>query len=424
MAIMSRPADAPAKALVALARLGSDLGLPGWPLLAALLRREANGKDAPAPALVEILTAFGSVAHGDVEQAIQHLHALSDLIEAGTDAAHDVFTCAFRTICSWPSTALRQVMTGVRVPTSNGNWRSAREVAARVSGIADSHRLARELEAFWPTNSSDDRDLDVTLDKRMASDPMVQPRTLAQVERSCAASLEAVLSRAQSDIPAELLALLVGIVRQTEGFRSLVSKGLALPEAATDRIWSRIRKEIEGAFIPQLPGQSLSNIRRKTLFTFKLARPHHVDVRSLAGERVQLPVGALEPLLIIGDGHRPRKPIDLDGQDHWLRTVTLADATQPVEAEQIRRVIRTLALECLGYQPKCIAILDELAWECTRVEQTTVEDARARLEDRLPQILAELKPTRGTALRRTLDEYDRSEGSSLPEMSGRSVFPT
>lgn len=414
IAIMTGPADAPIKAIVTLAQLGTDLGLPGWPLMAALLRLEANGRDTPSSAPARILEAFGSVAECDVEPAITYMNALSDLAEAGTEAARDVFRSAFHAVCSWPPAALRQVMSGVRVPTSDKTWRSAREVAARVSGIASSHRLAQELEAYWVADHPNDRMLDATPDKPTAPDEPVRQGTLVHVERDCAASLEEVLSRAQSAVPAELLAVLVGIIRQTEIFRSLVCKGLALPEAATDRIWSRIRDEIDKAFSPQLPGHSLWNIRQRTLLKFKLAQPQHVEVRSLAGELVQLPVGVLEPLLIIGDGHRRRRPTNLDGHDHWLRTVTVADTAQPVETQQIVRMIRTLALDCLGYQPKCIEILDRLAEECKRVEQTTVEDARARLEDRLPQILAELKPARGTALRRALDEYDRSEGGLAP----------
>ncbi|MCW2275300.1 hypothetical protein GJ654_12505 [Rhodoblastus acidophilus] len=416
VAFMSSAADLPAEALVALARQGSDLGLPGWPLLSALLRLGANGVESPALAPAKILDAFGSVTPGDVKQAVQHMDALSGLAEAGAEAARNVFILAFRALCSWPSTALQRVMSGVRVPTSDGNWRSAQEVAARVSGIASSHRLARELEEFWSVDASDDRVCDVASDRGMGSgsDRAVQRRTLAQMERECANSLKAVLSRAQSDVPPELLALLVGIIQQSKGFRLLVSKGLALPEAVTDRIWRRVQDEIESAFTPQRPGQSLYNIRQKSLFKFELVQPRNVEACSLAGERVHLPVGALEPLLIVGDGHRPRRTIELDGQDYWLRTVTVADATQPVGAEQIRRMIGTLALECLGYQPKCIGLLDELAGECTRVEQTKVDDARARLEDRFPQILDELKPTRGTALRRALDEYKRSEGSIPP----------
>lgn len=409
---MASPADVPMKALADLARLGSDLSLPGWPLLAALLRLAASEKDIPAP--VRIFEAFGSMAVGDIAPATRHMQALADLAEAGTGAARDLFNHAFRAVCSWPSAALRQVMSDVRVPTSDGSWRSAREVAACVSGVADPHRLKRELEAFWPADSSDDRIYEVTSGQRTASAPAVQPRTLVRMEGDCATSLQSVLVRAQSDVPAELLALLVGIVRQTDGFRSLVSKGLGLTDAAADRIWSRIRDEIESAFTPQLPGHSLWNIRQRTLFTFNLAQPRHVEVRSLAGERVQLPSGRLEPLLIIGDGHRPRKQIILDDQDYWLKTVTVADVTQPVEAPHIRRMILTLAQECLGYQPQCIELLERLAEQCTHVEQTTVEDARARLEDRLPHILDELKPPRGTALRRALDAYDRGEEGLAP----------
>ena len=410
--VMAGPADVPMKALADLARLGSDLSLPGWPLLAALLRLAASEKDIPAPA--RIFEAFGSVAVGDVAPATRHMQALADLAEAGTGAARDLFNHAFRAVCSWPSAALRQVMSGVRMPVSDGNWRPAHEVAAGVSGIAGAHRLAPELEAFWPADALDDRVLAASPDTRGAADQPAREGSLAQRERDGAASLEAVLARAQSDVPADLLALLVGIVRQTDGFRSLVVKRLALSEAATDRIWGSIRDDVETAFIPQLPGHSLANVRRKTLFTFKLTQPRHVAVRSLAGERVQLPVGALEPLLIIGDGHRPRRSIELDGQDHWLRTVTVADTAQPIAAQHIQRMILTLAQECLGYQPQCIELLERLAEQCTHVEQSTVEDSRARLEDRLPHILAELKPSRGTALRRAFDTYERGEEGLAP----------
>ncbi|MCW2283153.1 hypothetical protein M2323_000923 [Rhodoblastus acidophilus] len=354
------------------------------------------------------------MAAGDIEQAVRHMQALSELAEGGVEAARDVFTRAFCVVCSWPSAALRQVMSDILVPTSDGNWRSAREVAGGVSGIAASHRLARELEAFWPASSSDDRISDVAPDSGMSCNSAAQSRTLLQLERDCATSLKKVLSRAKSEVPPELLALLVGIVRQTESFRALVSKELALPEAATDRIWRRIRDEIDNAFSPQFPGHSLYNIRQKTLLKFELAQPRHVDVLALTGERVQLPAGSLEPLLIIGDGHRPRRTVDLEGRDHWLRTVMVADVAQPVEAEQIQKLIRTLAVECYGYQSQCVEMLDDLVRECTRVEQTTVDDACARLEDRFPQILDELKPTPGTALRRALDEYKRSEGAIPP----------
>jgi hypothetical protein len=410
--VMTGPADVPMQALADLARLGTDLGLPGWPLLAALLRLEASGEGAPAPA--RMLAAFGSVAVGDVVQATKHMQALADQAEAGSGAARDLFNHAFRSVCSWPSAALRQVMSGVRVPVSDGNWRPAHEVAARVSGISDAYRLSSQLEEFWPKDSSDDSAPASAPDPRGATDLTARQRTLAQLERDGAASLKAVLARAQSDVPPDLLALLVGIVRQTQDFRSLVLKFLALSEAATDRIWRRINDDIEKAFSPRLPGQSLANTRRKTLFTFTLTRPPQVEVRTLAGKRIPLPVGALEPLLIIGDGHRPRRPIGLDGQDYWQRSVTIADTAQTVAAQHIRRMILTLAQECLDYQPRCIELLELLAEQCTDVEQTTVEDARARLEDRLPHILDELKPPSGSALRRALDAYDRGEEGLPP----------
>lgn len=412
--VIAGPADVPIKALADLARLGSDLSLPGWPLLAALLRLAAREKDIPAP--VRIFEAFGSVAVGDIASATRHMQALADLAKSGNGAARDLFNYAFHAICAWPFKALQQVMRDVKVPTSDEkNWRSAREVVARVSGIAGTHRLAPELEVFWPAHALDDRVLAANPDPQEMADHPARKGSLSQRERDSARSLEAVLARAQSDVPADLLALLVGVIRRTDGFRSLVVKRLGLSEAATDRIWGNIRDDVEKAFKPLRPGHSLWNIQKETLFTFKIDQPHHVAVRSLAGEHVELPVGALEPLLIIGDGHRRRRSIQLDGQDYWLRDVTVADTDQPVAAPHIRRLILTLAQECLDYQPQCIELLERLAEQCTHVEQIRVEDARARLEDRLPHILDELKPPRGTALRRALDAYNRGEEGFAPE---------
>ena len=319
VAIMTGPADVPMKAFADLARLGSDLGLPGWPLLASLLRLAANGRDVPAPAPGRMFEAFGSVAAGDVGQATRHMQALADLAEAGTGAARDAFNHAFRAVSTWPSAQLRQVMSGVKVPTGDGIWRPGREVAAGVGGIADGHRLAPELEAFWPADASDDRVLAVAPDTRGEADQPARQRSLAQLERDCAASLRRCWrARSPMSRPTSWLCSSASC-RQTDGFRSLVLKR---PRAVRGgygsnlgpHSWRRRKRSF-----PSSRARASPNIRRKTLLTFKLAQPRHVEVRSLAGERVQLPVGALQPLLIIGDGHRPRRPIELDGQDHWLR---------------------------------------------------------------------------------------------------------
>ncbi|MBB5221622.1 hypothetical protein HNP73_001558 [Amaricoccus macauensis] len=59
------------------------------------------------------------------------------------------------------------------------------------------------------------------------------------------------------------------------------------------------------------------------------------------------------------------------------------------------------------------SILEEFR-QAFLTERATVEDTRASLEDRLPQILAELKPVRGSKLREVLKQYERDEQSILP----------
>jgi hypothetical protein len=202
----------------------------------------------------------------------------------------------------------------------------------------------------------------------------------------------------------------VGIVRQTKVFRSLVIKRLAVPEAKADQIWLRIQNEVDSNFVSKGPGHNILNIRQKTLLFFKLVKLKKVSASALTGERVSLPAGRVKPLLVSGDEHQSRSRVELDGREYWLRVVTVFDAPNSVEAEDVTALIKALAVDCLGYHGKCLEILDGLAKECARVDQATVEDARARLEDRLPQILTELKPAWGTSLRRALNDYDREEG--------------
>ena len=410
-AFMSEPTDVLPEAYAALARLGSNLGLPGSPLLSALLRFESDSGAGPAAPASRIIEAFRSLASGDVELAIRHMQALAELAKAGKQAAREVYAQAFRAVCSWPSPDLRKVMADVSVPTADGGWRPAREVAARVSGVADSHRLARNLEEFWPAGADNVGLVGVTSADQNVADPPVKRRKLEQLEQDCAASLEPVLKRAQADVPGDLLALLVGIVRQTKDYWSLVTKRLAVPEAKADQIWHRIRNDVDSNFVSQGPGHNILNVRQKTLLSFRFVTIKEVSASALTGERISLPAGRVKALLISGDEHQSRSRVDVDGRGYWLRVVTLFDASDPVEADDVGSLIKNLAVDCFGYHGKCIEILDGLAKECARVDQATVEDARARLEDRLPQILTELKPAWGTSLRRALNNYDREEGS-------------
>lgn len=392
--------------LAQLAAAGANLKLPGWPLLAALLR----GTDRDRSAL---LRAFGTVRQDHAEQAVEWLNALADLAACENEAARAAYVQAFRLICGWPSDLLREVMAEVRVPVRTGAWRPALEVVAGVEGIAPAHRLDEALEDSWP-----DQRTGYIIGAVGEAQPaeVVPPEStglLNQQEVISAQSLIPVVERAAADLPPEVLALLIGVVRRIEPFRDIV-RSLGLTEGVIDRLWDSLRIKVDGAFIPTLPGQRLENIRQRTLLQFRLERPRSIKVETLVGATVMLPTAALEPLMVIGDGHRRRRSVELDAREYWLRQVIIADADGPIGADHIRRLIRTLAEECLGYQTRCLDVLEELVDDYLKVEQVTVEDACARIRDRLPQLVAELKPPRGTALRKALEGYETAEQRLSP----------
>jgi hypothetical protein len=403
IAFMGEPNEELASALSTLAERGADLKLPGWPLLAALLRLVPHDRGA-------LLRRFGAVKHNDSEHAVAWMNVLADLNTFEDKPSRAAYAEAFRLICGWPSNLLHEVMTKVRAPVRSGVWVPAREVAARVEGIAPAHRLHEALERFWPDQLTD-RGIGVVRKAASASPALpVASGSLTQREASSAQSLIPVLQRAAADLPPEALALLVGVVRRTTRFRD-IARQQGLTEGVIDLVWRSLKAKVDDAFRPTGPGQNLDNIRQKTLVQFQLRRPNSVEVDTLAGVRATLPTASLEPLLVIGDGHRRRQKIELGGGDYWLRFVTIADAEGPVSPDHIRRLIRTVAAECLGYQSQCLEALDQLIDNCLKIEQTTVDDACARLEDGLPQILAQLKPAPGTALRNALQRFQTKQQS-------------
>ena len=421
VAYMGDTTDELAEALADLARAGVDLPLPGWPLMKAML---AGGKEPS-----RLLSVFAAVEKGSIRYAQQWLSAIARVAEDRATGSGDnariakaalrVFDIAFRHLCDWEYGQVQSVLKEVNVPTADGQWRPAQETVARVAGIGPSHRLAEGLERFWPIQDTDRSSGPIrrTVPENVtgrAGTSVACATSREALEAVCAKSLELVLMRLSRDLPTEAAALLVGIVRRTDRFRAL-ARAHGLAEGALERIFGRLKEIEDGTFVQQQPGHSLANIRLKTFLHFELTQPTTVNIETLTGERRDLPAGALEPLTVIGDKHRTRQRLEFDGSpETFLRRVEVSNADTPIEASHFERLLRTVAQECLGFQDRCLEALKPQIDECLKVAQLTVEDARARLEDRLPQILAELKPERGSEPRRLLDDYKKTEQSKSP----------
>lgn len=393
-------------AVFALAKAGHDLALPGWPLLAALLRLTADSGGRPVGRIID---AFGKVSALQTEIAAAHLEALAGAAELRAEGADVAYAHAFRIVCTWPRNDFISVMAGIRVPTVAGVWKSAKQVVEKAEGLSPDHVLAETLRLMLPAADVSERTVRVAA--HLGAQAPAIPGDPVEVERSCAASLRTVLADAKADVPADLLILLVGIVRQTDIYRETLRHELSVADANIDRVWSRIKDEVDATYEPHLPGQSLAALRAKSLLRLQRIVPPSIQVETLSGDLINLPVGALDDLLVVGDGHQRRISLRLDERDFWFREVLVAGAAGQVSAANVKRLCRKLAQECLGYQPRCLEAMERIAEDCDRTDQTTVEQTRAHIEDQLPHILAELKLPRATAARRALEEYSRGEGA-------------
>ena len=403
LALLGEVHEEEKKAYKQLAEIGADLEMPGWPLLSALIRNTEKN-------LSELTSRFGSVTEKHLSEAIDHINALARLAEEGKQAARTLYDSAFQTICNWRPERLHQAMGSIYVPVQSGKWKLGSGVVARVNGITPTHRLDNRLDNFWPEPSFE-------LNHQCRQGDKITPERrrlgkLSKEEKNCANSLVPLIKHAQAGVPPQLLALLVGAVSRSKPFRDIVRTELGLSDTVVDQIWVRIGEVVKPV-----------SIQKKVLINV-----HHVEsqecvrLTSLANKIVELPVGVLEPLLVIGNRHRVSTVVRQDRVYNY-KTLDIAPLEQPVDAKHVLRLLRTVLSECKEHRREVIEKLTQLANDYNEIEQTTVRDAQARLEDRLPQILAELKPNYDTALREALDEYEKKEQYLRPGREREQKLP-
>ncbi|MGO8203483.1 sacsin N-terminal ATP-binding-like domain-containing protein [Rhizobium ruizarguesonis] len=375
--------------LKALADGGVDFSLPGWPLLAGLLRFS----DAPPEGL---LRPFGKVRQGDKDSARRFLAALEKQIDSPKlhDAAWSVYREAFKDICQWGEAERHEAFQHIRVPTEAETWEEGGKVARAGSGIALAHLLHRDLREFLPPSDANEvRRLQQDADERQV-----------QAGSSLAASLKPILCFASSEVPPDMLLLFVGLVDRSEPFRAVARECLSVVDQDITRIWSMIDHQVYAQFSPEPGVQTPAGRRSVRRVTFESIQnpPTMIEVETLAGTKARLPIGDLKALGVLGGVQNSLRTIwtgERNVREYRLQIATFT-GTRPTSADA-KALCLSLAEALIGdrsRQARCFDALDRLADECDRLDQSTVDAARAELEDRLPQVLDELKPRHGSGL--------------------------
>ncbi len=387
--------DFPIDHFTVLARMGADLKLPGWPLLAAILLSIDNDPDA----VRKVARSFHEVSDTEPEKAGRHLDALAEIADrdpAHREAAEQAYHHGFEAIANWTGDARQRVFCSTRVPTKSGGWRSGSQVLAEDNGVAPAHVLAREYALMLPTrndalrarevdaaNSRDDEELDI------------------EVLRATSVSQHrAYLEGWRGSIPPELVAVYLGVAgwhnRPLESYRA---------EWTSDATMN-VDHELDALG----PGTSAP-----ALFLIEEIRGPSIEAIALSGDRFGAPLDDHTSRgLVVGNRHKQRKYLSPFGAGGRTRIVVMQVRTPDPEVSSVgdrvrvfRVFIETAAAECLSDEAmdSLRGILDRMA----HVDQATLQDTKRLLHDRLPALLEALKLTAESNAHHALRRYEAEE---------------
>lgn len=405
LAYFGAPTEDLVRALVKLAKSGADLRLPGWPLLMALLKSTAGDGS-------EVLKSFASLGADHADAASDWMNALVELAKSGSAEARLAFAGGFQTACSWSETSRSALMDGICVPVRSGNWRKANQVATGIAGLADECVLATEFGQFWPTKDHvEAAEQSVRKANNIGSDTTISDRH-AELARQAALSLKAILETLAADIPPTALYLFVGAIRQDAVVREMLCDLCRVPTQDVDRVWQDLHDRLDAL---SEEGQVRRKVRSRTILDLHLHEAPHLTVQTLAGALAELPCGSAQPLALVGDDHHrsPRGEVMVLGDGDWrIKRVLVSRPQGTVALTHVKALADSLGRECLGYTEAAIQVMGDIWAKIGDVDADRVDDARARIQDRLPQILAELKPDPASGPGRALANYNQDEQST------------
>ena len=401
----------PSHAIAELAKTGISLGLPGWPLLAALLRQS---NEDPS----RILNAFGVIRSEQRDYAVRALGALAQLAENGNKDAWATYKWAFGEVANWSAQARSAVLSIAPVRTREGGWRPGGEVASQGGGVAPSRLLDEQLCSAFPAIRSG-----VGADKNR-HDP-IDPSRPAQADvkaftKEVVAGLKVIVEYSKPHVPSDLLLLLLGLIGRSDEFSEIAVNILEAREVDRKRIWRRLDDEVAANFQSSSHDGSLQTRREETFLILSPVSepPKTVEVETLSGEMRALPFSDLAPLRVLGNLHAGGFTYFVGQKPIRRKPLQIGTPTGgAVNSRDVRELCLSIAEVVIGHrseQPNALEALDALIDACDRTDQTLLESVRAELEDQLPHILGELKPAKGTRLRDARDAYKEAIDATPP----------
>ncbi|WP_067732778.1 sacsin N-terminal ATP-binding-like domain-containing protein [Novosphingobium naphthalenivorans] len=413
--------ELPTDDFATLAQDGGDVGLPGWPLLAAVLTSEADRGDT-----MKVVAAFAEIHSSGADLAGTHLDHLAALAEENGrkgEAARRVYRHGFNIVTCWPEETRRRVFGGTLVPTEAGNWRSGREVVQGGDGLDPNYVLARDYASALGKREAS------PVERRGAgyevhdSSPTDHRRgeirnvDLAALEAQWADQHRSFLATWLGRVPSDLVIVYLGLIGRSEPFRHLANEWAIDATADVDTLWADLDNHFPREI---LYPNSLADEVDQRRFLIEPVAGEHVQAVALSGDVFDAPLGDPGKGILIGNLHKSHEGIRAaDGKVRSLITLPVrqVDPSRYGQKEAsgiFRRFVETVAADCLWLgMERQRAALREMLDRAVEVDQSTIEETERLLRDRLPTILAELKLPTDYRTQKALRAYQAEESRLL-----------
>lgn len=408
-----------------LASDGGDLGLPGSPLLAAILTSLGDSRDDAT----KIVAAFVGLNASNAKLAGSHLGSLTALAEEKGrkgEAARRAYRHGFNVVTGWPEDARRQVFGETRVPTEDGSWRSGREVIQGGDGLDPRHVLARDYASVLGKHEPEHTESPDADD--VAPDPFATNRRrgeikdidLVALETQSADQQRSFLDTWKGRIPSDLVIVYLGLVGRSEPFRCLANEWATDATADVDTLWADLDSHFPEAIL--YPNPLSAEVDQRRFLVEPVAR-ERVQAIAMSGDSFDAPLGGPDKGILIGNLHKTHEGIRAaDGRVRSLITLPVRQVdpsgySQREASDIFRRFVETIAADCLwlGMERQRMALQGMLE-KAVKVDQSTIEETERLLRDRLPTILGELKLPTEYRSQKALREY-QAEESRLHHLS-------
>jgi hypothetical protein len=417
--------DYPVDDFTTLANGSDDLGLPGWPLLAAALTSLGDSREDAT----KIVAAFAGLDASDAKLAGSHLDSLAALVEEKGrkgEAARRAYRHGFNVVAGWSEDARRQVFAGTRVLTEAGNWRNGREVVQGGDGLDLGHVLARDYASIL--GKREVQHAQVSDAAGVSPDPLAANRRRGEVKDVDLAALEAqsadqqrsFLDNWKGRVPSDLIIVYLGLIGRSEPFRRLANEWATDATADIDTLWASLDSHFPREI---LYPNSLPDEVEQRRFAVELIVGERVQAIAMSGDSFDAPLGEADKGILIGNLHKMHEAVRAaDGKLRSLirlpvRQVDPSRYSQREASGIFRRFVETIAADCLWLVMECQrTALQGILDKAVKVDQSTIEETERLLRDRLPTILAELKLPTEYRAQKALREY-QAEESRLHHLS-------